>query len=86
MRLLACKRCKSASIVLFVLVIVIGTAFHADFKTQVELDEELRQQAWNKVNEAHELWKMKDLSEGKLLQHLHPSLLQKQLDLHAELH
>ena len=42
-------------------------------------DEEMaRKLAWVKVNEAHELFKLKDKSEGKLLQHLDPTMLMRQ--------
>jgi hypothetical protein len=39
---------------------------------------------WKKVNEAHELFKMQDEKDGKLLQHLHPSLLLEQYDRYLQ--
>ena len=75
--------CKSGALVLILLMVVVGTAYRRDFKQMLEEEETERKQQWFKVNESHELWKMKDKAEGRLMQHIYPSLLTKQEQLHA---
>lgn len=67
--------CKSVGMILMLLLIVVGTAYRRDFMQMLEEEETDRKQQWYKVNESHELWKIKDSQEGKLFQHLYPSLL-----------
>lgn len=67
--------CKSVGLILMLLVIVVGTAYRRDFMQMLEEDENERKQQWYKINESHELWKIKDSQDGKLMQHLYPAIL-----------
>ena len=73
-----CAKCRFVCFILVILLMVCGTAFRKDFMQLLEDEETARKEAWVKVNESHELWKLKDKSEGKLLQHLDPATLQQQ--------
>jgi len=74
----AFSHCKLGVLILILLIVVIGTANLRDFKKMLEEEETERKQQWYKVNESHELLKMKDKAEGRFMQHIYPSLLKKQ--------
>lgn len=60
------KKCKLVGFLVILLLIVFGTALK-NFKQVLADEENYRKQEWYKVNEAHELFKMHDAKEGKLL-------------------
>lgn len=75
--------CKSGVLILILIIVVAGTAYRRDFKQMLEDEEAERKQQWLKVNESHEYWKMKDSADGRVMQHIYPSLLTKQEQLYS---
>ncbi len=80
----ALKGCKLGVLILILIIVVVGTAYRRDFKQMLEDEEAERKQQWLKVNESHEYWKMKDSADGRVMQHIYPSLLTKQEQLYSQ--